>query len=111
VSIEATNRQSNPSKKEYTMKNQSTTKSAPVKASSTQLDIDPATTLIERNSIVRISTLCSMIGISRSMAYERMKPQSRHYDARFPRRIRIGSRSVGWNLLEIIIYIKTLSRI
>lgn len=93
------------------MKTQPHVKSASDQASLTQLELDPSTTLIERNSIVRISTLCSMIGISRSMAYERMKPQSRHYDARFPRRIRIGSRSVGWNLLEIIIYIKTLSRI
>lgn len=72
---------------------------------------DTQITPVERNSIVRMPDLCKMLGISRSAAYAKMQPSSQYFDPRFPNRIKVGERSVGWILGEVVEYIKCLDRI
>lgn len=46
--------------------------------------------------ILRMPELTMILGISRSSIYEKLNPKSRYYDADFPRPVRLGTASVGW---------------
>lgn len=46
--------------------------------------------------ILRINEVMAMLGISRSTIYDWMDVKSTRYDANFPKRIKLGQKSVGW---------------
>ena len=52
-------------------------------------------------SILRMTELTAILGISRSSIYEKLNPKSRYYDAEFPRPVRLGAASVGWRSTAI----------
>ncbi|MCJ2366582.1 helix-turn-helix transcriptional regulator [Aeromonas dhakensis] len=55
--------------------------------------------------IIRIKELSQLIGLSRSTIYDRLNPKSKRFDPSFPRPIKLGLASVGWNLCEVMAWI------
>lgn len=58
--------------------------------------------------LVRISQLCAILAISRSTVYGRMSQRSNQFDPKFPRPMRLGPRSIGWRLSDVLDYINAL---
>lgn len=58
--------------------------------------------------LVRISQLCALLAISRSTVYGRMSPGSNQFDPNFPRPVKLGPRSIGWRLSDVLDYVNTL---
>ncbi|NHV25941.1 AlpA family transcriptional regulator [Burkholderia sp. D-99] len=52
-------------------------------------------------NILRLKRLKEKTGISRSTVYNKMNPESKYYDAEFPRPIRLGDSSVGWRESDV----------
>ncbi|WP_253684687.1 helix-turn-helix transcriptional regulator [Citrobacter freundii] len=50
-----------------------------------------------------------ILGISRSSIYEKLNPKSRYYDADFPRPVRLGAASVGWQSTAVEAWITSRS--
>lgn len=48
------------------------------------------------NQIIRLAELKIITGLSRSSLYAKMDLNSSSYDEKFPRRIKLGARAVGW---------------
>lgn len=59
--------------------------------------------------IMRMPELTMVLGISRSSIYEKLNPKSRYYDADFPKPVRLGAASVGWQLTSIEAWIASKS--
>lgn len=59
--------------------------------------------------ILRLPQLLQKIGICRSKVYSLLDASSRYYDKDFPKPIRLGLRSVGWNLAEVESWLQTQS--
>ncbi|HHQ6548820.1 TPA: helix-turn-helix transcriptional regulator [Serratia fonticola] len=59
--------------------------------------------------ILRMPELTMILGISRSSIYEKLNPKSRYYDADFPRPVRLGAASVGWQSAAIEAWIASRS--
>jgi len=55
--------------------------------------------------VIRLKELTRLIGLSRSTIYDRMNPKSKRFDPSFPRPIKLGLASVGWNLSEVMAWI------
>jgi prophage regulatory protein len=53
-------------------------------------------TISTTSKIIRLSELVNKIGLSRSTIYDKQNPKSPRFDPLFPKRIKIGSRAVGW---------------
>lgn len=53
------------------------------------------------NQVLRIDQLTKLLGISKSTVYLWSCPQSPQFDPTFPKRIRLGRRSVGWMLKDV----------
>lgn len=53
------------------------------------------------NQIIRIKEVIAVTGVSRSVIYEKLNPQSKCYDAAFPQPIRLSANCVGWSAFEI----------
>jgi prophage regulatory protein len=53
------------------------------------------------NQIIRIKEVIAVTGVSRSVIYEKLNPQSKCYDAAFPKPIKLSANCVGWSALEI----------
>ncbi|HEQ1857600.1 TPA: AlpA family phage regulatory protein [Providencia alcalifaciens] len=51
--------------------------------------------------ILRMAELTVMLGISRSSIYEKLNPRSKYYDADFPKPIKLGASSVGWQYASV----------
>lgn len=64
----------------------------------------------DRATVVRMSQLTKMVGISRSMIYLKLNSKSRYFDAQFPKPIRLGQHAIGWLLSDIYEYIRALKR-
>ena len=64
-----------------------------------------------RVPLIRRPTLCKMLGISRSTSYLKSNPRSTYFDSRFPKAVRIGLKSVGWKMGEVMAYIDSLDRV
>lgn len=63
-------------------------------------------TVPERSArVIRLKELTRLIGLSRSTIYDRMNPKSKRFDPSFPRPIKLGLASVGWNLSEVLAWI------
>lgn len=60
-------------------------------------------------SILRISDLVKMIGLSRSMIYLYLNKKSKYYNAEFPRPIKLSERAIGWKYEDVINYVNTRS--
>lgn len=46
--------------------------------------------------MLRLRDVLKRTGLSRSTVYNKLDESSRHYDAKFPRQIRVGRGSVRW---------------
>ena len=75
----------------------------------TPLQIEKSLSNSPKNAyrIVRISELCKLTGLSRSMVYEKTNPSSAYYDPTFPCRIHLGARAVGFLESDIEAWIKS----
>lgn len=62
----------------------------------------------DRIKIIRLPKLLELTGQSRSMAYLRLNKRSPYYDEKFPKPIRLGLKSVGWQLGDVYDYIMAL---
>ncbi|HCQ8186814.1 AlpA family phage regulatory protein [Proteus mirabilis] len=51
--------------------------------------------------ILRMTELTVMLGISRSSIYEKLNPRSKYYDPDFPKPIKLGASSVGWQYASV----------
>ncbi|EOE4445722.1 helix-turn-helix transcriptional regulator [Proteus mirabilis] len=51
--------------------------------------------------ILRMTELTVMLGISRSSIYEKLNPHSKYYDPDFPKPIKLGASSVGWQYASV----------
>lgn len=64
--------------------------------------------LRDPKAIIRLRKLLGLLGVSRSTVYLRISPQSKYYDPKFPKSIRLGAKSVGWILADVYAYIDHL---
>lgn len=55
----------------------------------------------ENLKVLRIDEVCAMTGLSRTAIYDRGSKNSKYFDPDFPKRFKIGKRSVGWDAKEI----------
>lgn len=55
----------------------------------------------EQQRVVRLPELTQFLSVSRSTIYSWTSPRSPQFDQTFPKKIRLGSRSVGWMLADI----------
>ena len=53
------------------------------------------------NQIIRIKEVIAVTGISRSVIYEKLNPQSKCYDSTFPKPIKLSVNCVGLSALEV----------
>jgi prophage regulatory protein len=53
-------------------------------------------TISTTSKILRLCDLVDKLGLSRSTIYDKQNPKSPRFDPLFPKRIKIGSRAVGW---------------
>ena len=51
--------------------------------------------------ILRMTELTAILGISRSNIYEKLNPRSKYYDEDFPKPIKLGASSVGWQYASV----------
>lgn len=58
------------------------------------------------NQIIRIKEVIAVTGISRSVIYEKLNPQSKSYDSTFPKPVKLSVNCVGWSALEVNQWIK-----
>ena len=59
-------------------------------------------------SILRRRDLEERLKLSRSTIYDKINPDSKHYDANFPKPIRLGKGSaVGWIESEVEVWLRT----
>jgi len=61
-------------------------------------------------NILRLKHLKEKTGISRSTVYNKMNPDSKYYDAEFPRPIRLGGSSVGWRESDVDAWLESRPR-
>ncbi|MDQ9834255.1 AlpA family phage regulatory protein [Acinetobacter soli] len=57
--------------------------------------------MFRMNQIIRLKEVIAFTGVSRSVVYEKLNPQSKSYDATFPKPIRLSANCVGWSAFEI----------
>ena len=60
------------------------------------------------NQIIRIKEVIAVKGISRSVIFEKLNPQSKCYDSTFPKPIELSVNCVGWSALEVNQWIEGL---
>lgn len=51
--------------------------------------------------ILRMTELTVMLGISRFSIYEKLNPRSKYYNPDFPKPIKLGASSVGWQYASV----------
>ena len=54
-----------------------------------------------RPTILRLKEVIGFTGVSRSVIYAKLNPQSKCYDATFPKPIKLSVNCVGWSALEV----------
>lgn len=57
--------------------------------------------MFRMNQIIRLKEVIAFTGISRSAIYGKLNPQSKNYDATFPKPIKLSVNCVGWSAWEI----------
>jgi prophage regulatory protein len=58
--------------------------------------------------LIRMRELCVMLSLSRSTIYDRLNPKSKRYDPAFPKPLKLGTSAVGWQLQDVMSWIKNL---
>lgn len=58
--------------------------------------------------IIRLKELSHLIALSRSTIYDRLNPKSKRYDPAFPKPLKLGTSAVGWQLQDVMSWIKNL---
>ena len=53
------------------------------------------------NQIIRLKEVVAVTGVSRSVIYAKLNPQSACYDATFPKPIKLSVNCVGWSAFEV----------
>lgn len=56
--------------------------------------------MFETNQVrqmLRMRSVCTKLGVSRSTVYSWVNPQSPYFDETFPKPLRLGAKSVGWD--------------
>lgn len=56
---------------------------------------------VQSVKILRMRDLMRKTGLARSTIYDWLNPESKRYDATFPKQRRLGTHSVGWLESEI----------
>lgn len=59
-----------------------------------------------RGTVLRISEVSELTGISVSMLYEKMNRKSRYYDPTFPKKVSFGARTVGYLQTDVDAWIQ-----
>ncbi|WP_233425630.1 helix-turn-helix transcriptional regulator [Paraburkholderia kururiensis] len=59
-----------------------------------------------RGTVLRISEVSELTGISVSMLYEKMNRKSRYYDPTFPKKVSFGARTVGYLQADVDAWIR-----
>ncbi|CAJ6042627.1 phage transcriptional regulator AlpA [Burkholderia pseudomallei] len=59
-----------------------------------------------RGTVLRISEVSELTGISVSMLYEKMNRKSRYYDPTFPKKVSFGARTVGYLQADVDAWIQ-----
>lgn len=57
--------------------------------------------------ILRLKGCLTLVGVSRSTWFDLNNPASPRYDKSCPRRVRLGSRSVGWFEHELLDWLQS----
>lgn len=60
--------------------------------------------------ILRVASVCQLIGISRSCLYNWLDSKSRWFIPNFPKPIKIGNAAIGWREEEIAAYLRNAPR-
>lgn len=58
--------------------------------------------LFHMNQIIRLKEVVAVTGVSRSVIYAKLNPQSSCYDATFPKPIKLSVNCVGWSAFDVI---------
>lgn len=58
-----------------------------------------------------IKEVIDLIGLSRSTIYEKINPNSKYYDATFPRPHPLGDRRVAWLKHEVLNWILSVAKL
>ena len=53
------------------------------------------------NQIIRLKEVVAVTGVSRSVIYAKLSPQSKCYDSTFPKPIKLSVNCVGWSACEV----------
>jgi len=53
------------------------------------------------NQIIKIKKVVVFTGVSLSVIYEKLNPQSKCYDATFPKPIKLSANCVDWSAFEV----------
>lgn len=56
--------------------------------------------------VIRLPRLLQILGISRSTVYLKINQQSKYYDKKFPRPIKLGEKAIGWMLQDVLDYLE-----
>ncbi|WP_219012208.1 AlpA family phage regulatory protein [Shewanella algae] len=59
-------------------------------------------------SIIRLKALMQLTGLSRSSIYEKQNPKSPRFDPKFPKKVSLGERAVGWYLGDVESWLRTI---
>lgn len=65
----------------------------------------------EPQRVIRLPELVKYLSVSRSTIYSWTSPRSPQFDQSFPKKIRLGSRSVGWRFSDIQCWLKNKQEI
>ncbi len=57
-----------------------------------------------RQKVIRLPACLEIIGLSRSTLYDLTNPDSVRHDPSFPKKLRIGSRAIGWWEHEVLLW-------
>ena len=57
--------------------------------------------IFHMNQIIRLKEVVAVTGVSRSVIYAKLNPQSKCYDATFPKPIKLSVNCVDWSALEV----------
>lgn len=61
--------------------------------------------------ILRCKDVLALLKLSRATIYDKLNPNSRRYDVRFPKPIRLGPKAVGWYEHELEQYLRDCQRV
>ena len=59
---------------------------------------------LPRPKVIRLPGCLEIIGLSRSTLYDLTNPDSVRHDPSFPKKLRIGSRAIGWWEHEVLLW-------